>query len=82
MAGYLETSSSKPQHSSPETPCIIVGNLRQEVEKTFAPKVSPELLDFIEFLLVIGHRKRQTAVEVLQHPYLDDVLHLEAPSTG
>ena len=30
-----------------------------------------EELDFIEYLLIVDHTKRPTALEALQHPYLD-----------
>lgn len=82
LAEYLETSTFRHQEDSSEIQFITVGTLRQELEKISAPKVSPELLDFIEFLLVLDHTKRPTAVEALQHPYLNHDLHLEAPSTG
>lgn len=82
LAEYLETSSFRHPDDSLERQFITVGTLRQELEKISAPKVSPELLDFIEFLLVVDHTKRPTAVEALQHPYLNHDLHLEAPSTG
>lgn len=82
LAEYLETSTFRHQEDSSEIQFITVGTLRQELEKISAPKVSPELLDFIGFLLVLDHTKRPTAVEALQHPYLNHDLHLEAPSTG
>ena len=82
LAEYLETSPFRHRDDSLERQFITVGTLRQELEKISAPKVSPELLDFIEFLLVVDHTKRPTAVEALQHPYLNHDLHLEAPSTG
>ena len=70
IAKYLETSTFQHQDDSSERRFITVGTLRQELEKICAPKVSPELLDFIEFLLVLDHIKRPTAEEALQHPYL------------
>lgn len=82
LAQYLETSSFKHEDGSFERQFITVGTLRQELEKISAPKVSPELLDFIDFLLVLDHTKRPTAVEALQHPYLNYDLHLEASFTG
>jgi serine/threonine protein kinase len=54
-----------------ETQFIKVGTLRQELERLPSSKMSPELLDFIEYLLVVDHTKRSTALEALQHPYLD-----------
>ena len=71
LAEYLETQSFRPPGSSSERQFIIKGTLRQELGKLSAPKVSPALLDFIEFLLVVDHEKRPTAVEALQHPYLE-----------
>ncbi len=80
LAEYLEMSSFKHQDDSREKQFITVGTLRQELERLSAPKVSPELLDFIDFLLITDHTKRPTAVEALQHPYLHHDLRLEAPS--
>ena len=72
LAEYLETSSFTHRDDSLERQFITVGTLRQELEKVSAPKVSPELLDLIDFLLVIDPSKRPTAVEALQHPYLNE----------
>ena len=77
LAEYLETSSFRQQEDSSERPFINVGTLRQELERLSAPRVSPGLLDFIEYLLVLDHTKRPTAVEALQHPYLRDDLRQE-----
>ena len=70
VAEYLETNTFRYQDDSSETPFITVGTLRQELERMSGPMVSPELLDFIDFLLVVDHTKRPTAEEALQHPYL------------
>ena len=70
IAEHLEKATFKQQEDSSEKLFIGVGTLRQELEKLSAPKVSPELLDFIEYLLVLDYTKRPTAVEALQHPYL------------
>lgn len=70
LAKYLETSTFKHQEDSSERHFITIGTLQQELEKISAPEVSSELLDFIEFLLVLDHTKRPTAEEALQHPYL------------
>ena len=70
LAEYLETSTFRHQDDSSERQFITVGTLRQELEKISAPEVSPELLDYIEFLLVLDHTKRPTAEEALRHPYL------------
>ncbi|KAL8935218.1 MAG: hypothetical protein Q9211_004817 [Gyalolechia sp. 1 TL-2023] len=78
LAEYLETSAFKHQDGSSERQFITVGTWRQELEKLSAPKVSPDFLDFIEFLLVADHRKRPTAEEALQHPYLRQDPPLEA----
>lgn len=80
LAEYLETSTFRHQYDSLERQFITVGTLRQELEKISAPKVSPELLDFIEFLLVLDHTKRPTAEEALLHPYLRYDSPLEAVS--
>lgn len=49
---------------------IKVGTLRQELQSLSGPPVSIQLLDFIDYLLVIDMAKRPTAREALQHPYL------------
>ncbi|MCJ1259168.1 hypothetical protein MMC24_007004 [Lignoscripta atroalba] len=46
------------------------GTLREELQRLSDPSVSPQLLDFIEALLVVDHSKRPTASEALQHSYL------------
>lgn len=82
MAEYLETSTFRNQDDSSERRFINVGTLSQELEKISAPKVSRELLDSTEFLLVVDHTKRPTAVEALEHTDLNYDLQLEAQSTG
>jgi serine/threonine protein kinase len=52
------------------TKLIKGGTLREELQQLSDPPVSPQLLDFIEYLLVVDHSKRPTASEALQHPYL------------
>lgn len=58
-----------------ETPFIKVDSLRQELKSCQGPwpDISPELLDFIEYLLVVDHKKRLTASEALEHPYLQSL---------
>ncbi|GIK02900.1 hypothetical protein Aspvir_006963 [Aspergillus viridinutans] len=73
IAEHLESSTFKHPDTGLETPFIKVGSLREELEKLPGPKISPELLDFIEFLLVVDHTKRPTASEALQHPYLQSL---------
>ena len=70
LAEYLETSTFRHQDNSFERQFITVSTLRQELEKLSAPEVSSELLDFIEYLLVLDYTKRPTAEEPLRHPYL------------
>ncbi len=73
IAEVLESTTFNHPDTKLETQYIKVGNLRQELERLPDPKVSPELIDFTEYLLVIDHTKRPTAVEALQHPYLQDL---------
>lgn len=70
MAEYLETSTFELEGDESPSHYITIGTLRQELEKISDPKIAPELLDFIDFLLVVDHTKRPTAVEALQHPHL------------
>lgn len=49
---------------------IKVGTLRQELQSLSDPSVSTQLLDFIDYLLVVDMARRPTARDALQHPYL------------
>ena len=51
-------------------PLMNLSPLRNELEALPGPKVDPGLLDFIDSLLIVDHRKRPTAAEALKHPYL------------
>ncbi|KAJ9296735.1 hypothetical protein DTO271G3_4934 [Paecilomyces variotii] len=73
IAEHLESMTFSHPETGAETPLIKVGSLRQELERLSGPVVLPELLDFIEYLLVVDHMKRPTASEALQHPYLRSV---------
>jgi len=52
------------------TKLIQGGNLRDELQRLSGPLVSPQLLDFIETLLIVDHSKRPTTSRALQHLYL------------
>jgi serine/threonine protein kinase len=71
VAKTLESTTFEHPDTKLATQFIKVGTLRSELERLPGPKISPELLDFIEYLLVVDHTKRPTALEALQHPYLD-----------
>ena len=58
------------------TMLIKKSTLREELQRLSDPSVSSDLLDFIEFLLVVDHSKRPTASEALQHPYLVGLSHI------
>lgn len=49
---------------------ITIQPLRQELERVLDPPVSSDLLDFIDYLLVVDKDKRPTARDALQHPYI------------
>lgn len=70
VAEYLESNTFEHPETKSNVQFLNVGTLRQELEQLPGPKVSPDLVDFIEHLLVIDHTKRPTASEALQHPYL------------
>jgi serine/threonine protein kinase len=59
------------------TMLIKKSTLRKELQRLSDPSVSPDLLDFIEFLLVVDHSKRPTASEALQHLYLQTLSKCE-----
>lgn len=73
MAEHLESTTFEHPDTKLETQFINVGTLRQELEKLTNPRVSPGLIDFIEYLLTVDHTKRPTALEALQHPYLQSI---------
>lgn len=73
VAEHLETNSFIHPDTKLETPFIRVGKLRDELERLPGPKICAELLDFIEYLLILDQDKRPEALEALQHPYLDFV---------
>ena len=73
VAENLESTTFKHPDTNLETPFIKIGTLRQELKRLPGPKVSSELIDFIEYLIVVDHTKRPTALEALQHPYLQDL---------
>lgn len=49
---------------------IKLSTLRQELQSLSGPSVSPKLLDFINYLLIVDMTKRPTARDALQHLYL------------
>lgn len=73
LAEYLESTSFEHPVTKLETQFIKVGTLRQELKRLPGPKVSPDLIDFLEHLLVVDHTKRPAASEALQHPYLQSL---------
>ena len=73
MAGELSMGTYIHPEIDGPVPYIDVGTLRQELESLSGPKVDPELLDFIDSLLIADHTKRPTAAEALEHPYLPSI---------
>ena len=73
VAEHLESTTYERPDTKLETQFIKVGTLRHELERLPGPKVSPELLDFIEYTVVVDHTRRPTALEALQHPYLESL---------
>jgi serine/threonine protein kinase len=70
IAKELESSTFEHPDTKRERQFIKVGTLRQELERLPGPNVSPDLINFIEYLLVVDHTKRPKASEALKHPYL------------
>ncbi|EDO01264.1 predicted protein [Sclerotinia sclerotiorum 1980 UF-70] len=70
VANHLETTIFIHPDTNLKTRFIKKGPLREELGRLQNPKVPSELMDFIEYLLVVDHRKRPTASEALLHPYL------------
>jgi len=73
FAGHFESTTFQHPETKLETKFIKVGTLRQELEKLSGPKVAPELIDFIQYLLSVDHTKRPTALEALRHPFLQSL---------
>ena len=65
VAEHLESTTYEHPDTKLETQFIKVGTLRHELERLPGPKVSPELLDFIEYSVVVDHTRRPTALEAL-----------------
>ncbi len=73
VAEHLESTTFEHPDTNLETRFVKVGNLRQELENLPGPKVSPQLIDFIQYLLLVNHAKRPSAMEALQHPFLQSL---------
>jgi len=73
VAEHLESTTFQHPDTELETKFIKVGTLRQELENLPGPEVSPELIDFIQYLLLVNHTKRPAALEALQHPFLQSL---------
>ena len=73
VAEHLESTTFEHPDTKLETRFVKVGNLRQELENLPGPKVSPQLIDFIQYLLLVNHAKRPAAMEALQHPFLQSL---------
>ncbi|KFY86001.1 hypothetical protein V500_07929 [Pseudogymnoascus sp. VKM F-4518 (FW-2643)] len=71
----LARALEKEEYEDPETGemkrFITVGTVRQELERIEG--VPRDLIEFIEYLLVIDHTKGALATEALGHPYLADL---------
>jgi len=73
VAEHHESTTFQQPDTKLETRFIKVGTLRQELENLPSPKVSPELIDFIQYLLLVDHTERPSALEALQHPFLQSL---------
>ena len=73
VAEHLESTTFEHPDTKLQTQFIKTGTLRQELERLPGAKVSSELIDFIEYLLVVDHTKRPAASEALLHPYLQSL---------
>ena len=73
-AEILDSTAFQNRDTKQETQYFSAGTLRQELERLPGSKVAPELIDFVEYLLVVDHTKRPTASEALEHPYLRSLL--------
>ena len=70
VAEHLESTTFVHPDTNLETHFLTVGSLRDELKKLPGPEVPSELIDFIQYLLVLDHTKRPTAEAALRHPYL------------
>ncbi|CAD6441363.1 42af014d-f82e-49a6-9a4e-116853ca4dfa [Sclerotinia trifoliorum] len=70
ITNHLETTTFIHPDTNLETQFIKKGTLREELERLQDPKVPSDLINFIEYVLVVDYRKRPTASEALRHPYL------------
>lgn len=71
LAKNLESKTYKDSDTKRQLPVFRVGSLRHELENLDGQRMSPELISFLHFLLVVDPTKRPTANDALSHPYLD-----------
>jgi serine/threonine protein kinase len=74
--GEFELAEQLAVMNHPLGPMKLIdrGSWRKELQAIPDPSVPQDLLDFIEFLLMINPDKRPTASDALRHPYLRSVV--------
>ncbi len=61
-------------------PLIKVESLREELDKISDPAVPKQLLDFIDYLLVVDKDARPSVYEALKHEYFDSSRERKFPA--
>ncbi|KFY45990.1 hypothetical protein V494_00662, partial [Pseudogymnoascus sp. VKM F-4513 (FW-928)] len=70
LAIGLEATDFKDPKTGEMRPYILGGTLEQELEKLPRELCSWECIEFILYLLEMDYKKRPTALEALQHPFI------------
>lgn len=70
LAVGLEAMDFKDPKTGIMRPYIVGGTLEEELEKLPRELCSRECIEFILYLLELDYKKRPTALEALQHPFI------------
>jgi serine/threonine protein kinase len=70
LATGLEAMDFKHPRTGEMRPYIVGGTLEEELESLPRELCSRECIEFILYLLELDYKKRPTALEALQHPFI------------
>ncbi|KFX90524.1 hypothetical protein O988_08164 [Pseudogymnoascus sp. VKM F-3808] len=74
LAIGLEAMEFKDPKTGEMRPYIVGGTLEEELEKLPRELCSRECIEFILYLLELDYKKRPTALEALQHPFIKSTI--------
>lgn len=62
LAGYSETTFVEDRAYPPDKKYIVVGIMREELDKLPGPRVSPEPLGFIKYFHILNHLEKANSI--------------------